>query len=102
MAKRHSHSGTIALQSGPDADGPVSTTDQIGVSSSDRCAIGYARHENFLQHVALDGLLQNRNIAKSRVDAVDDVTGYENERHAAHPENFGDGIYQSVTEIDVE
>src|SRR5271166_1540472 len=70
--------------------------------SGDGCAIGYTRHEHLLQHVALDRLLQNRNAAKSWVDAVDIVTGYENERHAAHPQNFGDGINQSVTEIDVE
>src|SRR5215469_14204573 len=91
----------VPPQSGHDQIGQ-NTANSYGICSGDSSAIRYARHEHLLQHVALNRLLQNRNVAKSRIDAVDIVSRYEHEWYAADAENFGDSVNQSIAEIDVE
>src|SRR5580700_3102045 len=79
-----------------------STSKTRSRSARRRRRAGLARRKDLLQHIALDGLLQDRHAAKSGIDAVGIVAGDEHERHTAFFQDFCDGIDQPVAEIDIE
>src|SRR5437868_11793195 len=65
------------------------------------CLLG-TRHEQPLQNVPLDRLLQDRDVGKSTVDAFRIIASHEHKRHAAGGQHLGDRIDQIATKIDVQ
>jgi hypothetical protein len=73
-----------------------------------RCHLGnsrlirFARHKDSLQHVSFDRFLQNRNLAETRIYAVGVIASDEDERHAAHTQDFRHRINKTIAKIDIE